>query len=132
MQKVENDERLLSEPSNNTAALSKLKRARPLKCVLLGDLENSLFPVCRGLLNASKRMQVQLQLHWIASDGWGKQQKLVESLEEVAEGAITVELQSEHMPGFDEYMMSLTPENNLRNPWFDEYWQVGSTREYYL
>ncbi|XP_059491291.1 metabotropic glutamate receptor isoform X2 [Neocloeon triangulifer] len=75
----------------------------------------------RGLLSASKRMQTSL--YWIASDGWGKQQKLVESLEEVAEGAITVELQSEHMPGFDEYMMSLTPDNNHRNPWFDEYWQ---------
>lgn len=74
-------------------------------------------------MNASKRMQISF--HWIASDGWGKQQKLVESLEEVAEGAITVELQSEHMPGFDEYMMSLTPENNLRNPWFDEYWQAS-------
>jgi metabotropic glutamate receptor 3 len=68
---------------------------------------------------------MQISFHWIASDGWGKQQKLVESLEEVAEGAITVELQSEHMPGFDEYMMSLTPENNLRNPWFDEYWQAS-------
>lgn len=79
-------------------------------------------------MNASKRLQISF--HWIASDGWGKQQKLVESLEEVAEGAITVELQSEHMPGFDEYMMSLTPENNLRNPWFDEYWQASCLKKY--
>jgi len=47
----------------------------------------------------------------------------VEGLEEEAEGAITVELQSERIPGFDEYMASRTPENNRRNPWFGEYWE---------
>jgi len=60
---------------------------------------------------------------WLASDGWGRQGKLVEGLEEEAEGAITVELQSERIPGFDEYMASRTPENNQRNPWFGEYWE---------
>lgn len=48
---------------------------------------------------------------------------MVEGLEEVAEGAITVELQSSSIPGFDEYMMSLTPESNNRNPWFEQYWE---------
>lgn len=60
---------------------------------------------------------------WLASDAWGRQRKLVEGLEEEAEGAITVELQSENIPGFDSYMESLTPENNRRNPWFGEYWE---------
>lgn len=60
---------------------------------------------------------------WLASDGWGRQSKLVEGLEEEAEGAITVELQSKNIPEFDSYMGSLTPENNRRNPWFGEYWE---------
>lgn len=60
---------------------------------------------------------------WLASDGWGRQTKLVEGLEEEAEGAITVELQSQSIPEFDSYMGSLTPENNRRNPWFGEYWE---------
>lgn len=60
---------------------------------------------------------------WLASDGWGRQSKLVEGLEEEAEGAITVELQSQNIPEFDSYMGSLTPENNRRNPWFGEYWE---------
>lgn len=47
----------------------------------------------------------------------------MEGLEEEAEGAITVELHSEHIPHFDEYMARLTPENNRRNPWFGEYWE---------
>lgn len=60
---------------------------------------------------------------WLASDGWGRQSKLVEGLEEEAEGAITVELQSRKIPHFDDYMGLLTPENNRRNPWFGEYWE---------
>lgn len=72
------------------------------------------------LLNNDK---LRISLQWLASDGWGRQSKLVEGLEEEAEGAITVELQSENIPGFDEYMASLTPDNNRRNPWFGEYWE---------
>lgn len=59
----------------------------------------------------------------MASDGWGRQSKLVEGLEEEAEGAITVELQSQSIPEFDSYMGSLTPDSNRRNPWFGEYWE---------
>ncbi|XP_034670526.1 metabotropic glutamate receptor [Drosophila subobscura] len=77
----------------------------------------------RGILQAAKRAKLTQQFHWIASDGWGKQQKLLEGLEEIAEGAITVELQSEIIEDFDRYMMQLTPRTNQRNPWFAEYWE---------
>lgn len=60
---------------------------------------------------------------WVAADGWGTHQKLVEGVEEVAWGAITVELQAKAIPGFDQYMKALTPWSNERNPWFSEYWQ---------
>lgn len=61
---------------------------------------------------------------WVAADGWGTQAKLIEGVEEVAWGAITVELQAKTIPGFDQYMRSLTPWLNLRNPWFSEYWET--------
>ncbi|XP_015510635.2 metabotropic glutamate receptor [Neodiprion lecontei] len=77
----------------------------------------------RRILEAARRSNLTQPFQWIASDGWGKQIKLVEGLEDVAEGAITVELQSENLPGFDDYMASLTPETNRRNPWFGEYWE---------
>ena len=54
----------------------------------------------------------------------GKQDNLVQGLEDVAQGAITVELASEHIAEFDTYMASLTPYNNVRNPWFREYWET--------
>ena len=43
---------------------------------------------------------------------------------QVAEGAITVELATTRIDKFDEYMRSLTPYNNRRNPWFREYWEA--------
>lgn len=74
------------------------------------------------------RANLTQPFQWIASDGWGRQTKLVEGYEEEAVGAITVELQSRNIPGFDDYMASLTPENNTRNPWFGEYWMDACTR----
>ncbi|KAG7207808.1 hypothetical protein KM043_009411 [Ampulex compressa] len=96
--------------------LSKKPNARAV--VLFTRAEDA-----RGILEAARRSNMSQPFQWLASDGWGRQIKLVEGLEEEAEGAITVELQSENIPGFDEYMASLTPENNRRNPWFGEYWE---------
>jgi len=48
---------------------------------------------------------------------------VVRDLEEVAEGAITIELYSKPIPQFDDYVRNLTPESNKRNPWFAEYWE---------
>ncbi|KAH0950802.1 hypothetical protein HN011_007155 [Eciton burchellii] len=96
--------------------LSKKPNARAI--VLFTRAEDA-----RGILEAARRANLSQPFQWLASDGWGRQGKLVEGLEEEAEGAITVELQSERIPGFDEYMASRTPENNRRNPWFGEYWE---------
>lgn len=75
------------------------------------------------MLAAAKRLNIRDHFIWVASDGWGRQHKLVEGLEDVAEGALTVDLQSNLVPGFDDYMISLTPSNNLRNPWYGDFWQ---------
>ena len=77
----------------------------------------------RGILAAAKRLNITDHFIWIASDGWGRQHKLVEGLEDIAEGALTVELESNIVPGFDDYMLSLTPYNNKRNMWYEDYWQ---------
>uniref|UniRef100_A0A1A9WYC5 G-protein coupled receptors family 3 profile domain-containing protein n=1 Tax=Glossina brevipalpis TaxID=37001 RepID=A0A1A9WYC5_9MUSC len=78
----------------------------------------------RRILLAAKRAKLSQPFHWVASDGWGKQTRLLDGLEDIAEGSITVELQSEYIEDFDRYMKALTPETNKRNPWFNEYWQA--------
>lgn len=77
----------------------------------------------RELLLAVKRAGLFNNFAWVAADGWGTHQKLIEGVEEVAWGAITVELSAKAIPGFDQYMKDLTPVKNRRNPWFSEYWQ---------
>lgn len=103
----------------------------------------------RGLLLAAHRAQSPDTFIWIAADGWGKEMKLVENVEAVALGAITVELQSEPIKEFDEYFrqrryispayplgrlhvsgqrqrsptMAELIEQSDRNPWFNEYWE---------
>ena len=41
----------------------------------------------------------------------------MQSLEEFAVGAVTVELESKNIAGFDDYIKTLTPEDNDRNMW---------------
>ena len=60
---------------------------------------------------------------WVASDGWGKEEMPVKGNDLFGEGAITIELQSSHIHDFDVYFKKLNPIENLRNPWFIEYWE---------
>lgn len=99
--------------------ISKLKKKPNARGVVLFTRAED----ARRILQAAKRGNLSQPFHWIASDGWGKQQKLLEGLEDIAEGAITVELQSEIIEDFDKYMMQLTPYSNKRNPWFVEFWE---------
>jgi hypothetical protein len=39
------------------------------------------------------------------------------------EGAITVQPLAFEVKGFKEYFLNLTPFNNMRNPWFVEFWE---------
>ncbi|KAG9509911.1 Metabotropic glutamate receptor, partial [Fragariocoptes setiger] len=70
-----------------------------------------------------QQLKQETEFSWIAADGWGTHQKLIEGVEHVARGAITVELQAKTVAEFDNYMRRLTPYNNKRNPWFHEYWE---------
>lgn len=85
----------------------------------------------RGILEAAKRLLGRSysssssgqKFYWLASDGWGKQGQVVKGIEDFAVGAITVELESKRIAGFDDYMNILTPEDNERNFWFRDYWE---------
>ncbi|XP_033114631.1 metabotropic glutamate receptor 2-like [Anneissia japonica] len=60
---------------------------------------------------------------WLASDGWGVQDVPVQGNEAVAQGAITIELQTKNIQEFDEYFLNLSPENQEGNAWFKEFWE---------
>lgn len=98
--------------------VENLKKRNATGVVLFTRAEDT-----RELLLAVKRARLINNFSWVAADGWGTHQKLIEGVEEVALGAITVELAAKAIPDFDSYMKALTPWGNVRNPWFSEYWQ---------
>ena len=77
----------------------------------------------RNLLLAAKRQNLTDHFVWVASDGWGNQPAPVQGNNFVAEGALTIELQSEDLAEFDTYFKKLNPFTNNRNPWFVEFWE---------
>ena len=76
-----------------------------------------------GLLNAASRRNLTGKFVWIASDGWGNRLAPVKNNPLVAQGAITLELQSTPIVKFEDYFLNLNPRSNHRNPWFVEYWE---------
>ena len=80
-----------------------------------------------GLLRAAKRANLHKEgFVWLGTDQWGIQHSVVAGSEEVALGAITIELQSKRSDEFDSYFTSLHPGNPVveRNPWFLEFWET--------
>ncbi|GAU93679.1 hypothetical protein RvY_05578 [Ramazzottius varieornatus] len=80
-----------------------------------------------GLIRAAKRANLHKEgFVWLGTDQWGIQHSVVAGSEEVALGAITIELQSKRSDEFDAYFTSLHPGNPVveRNPWFLEFWET--------
>ncbi|XP_065314843.1 metabotropic glutamate receptor 3-like isoform X2 [Gordionus sp. m RMFG-2023] len=82
-------------------------------------------------LKAMKRSQLKNDFVLISGDGWGREELVVRGREEVAHGAITIELQSNRIPGFDTYFKRLHPSNfkavdkiwRSGAPWLIEFWE---------
>ncbi|CAH1782650.1 unnamed protein product, partial [Owenia fusiformis] len=79
----------------------------------------------RRLLSAYGRTNKTSPFYWLASDSWGAKIHPIKDQELAAEGALTILPKRKVLAGFDEYFLSRTRENNERNPWFDEYWQMN-------
>ncbi|XP_070193924.1 metabotropic glutamate receptor 3-like [Littorina saxatilis] len=76
-----------------------------------------------GLLDAATRRNSSRRFVFVASDAWGNRAAPVQYNQLVAQGAITLELQSAPIRKFEEYFLSLHPRYNVRNPWYQEYWE---------
>lgn len=75
------------------------------------------------LMQAVKRNNATGQFYWIGSDGWSARKLVYDGNEHQVEGTISVQPMASPVPGFYDYFFSLTPHNNIRNPWFIEYWE---------
>lgn len=74
------------------------------------------------LLDAVRRAGLNDHFVWIASDGWGRENLPVSNNSRVANGALTIEIQSKPVAAFTDHYLNLGYANT-RNPWFKEYWE---------
>lgn len=58
------------------------------------------------------------------SDGWSDRPDVVKGYEKEAQGSLTVRIFSPNVNNFDDYYFRLKPNNNSRNPWFSEFWEM--------
>ncbi|XP_011297984.1 metabotropic glutamate receptor 1 isoform X2 [Fopius arisanus] len=77
----------------------------------------------RGLLSASKRLNLTGRFVFIGSDGWADRDDVVEGLEDEAWSSLSIRIHSPYVKEFDKHYFSLNPFTNTRNPWFVEFWQ---------
>ncbi|OCT66350.1 metabotropic glutamate receptor 6 [Xenopus laevis] len=77
----------------------------------------------KRVLEATQRANQTGHFLWVGSDSWGSKTSPILSLEEVAEGAVTILPKRASIDGFDQYFTSRTLENNRRNIWFAEFWE---------
>uniref|UniRef100_A0A672GEE5 Metabotropic glutamate receptor 5 n=1 Tax=Salarias fasciatus TaxID=181472 RepID=A0A672GEE5_SALFA len=93
-----------------------LPKARVVACFCEGM-------TVRNILMAMRRQGLVGEFLLIGSDGWADRYDVTDGYVKEAAGGITIKLQSADVKWFDEYYLKLRPENNLRNPWFPEFWQ---------
>ncbi|XP_002735016.2 uncharacterized protein LOC100374272 [Saccoglossus kowalevskii] len=85
--------------------------------VVLGGKE-----LARSVLQTIKRNDLQGKYFLIGCDRWGTDPTVVNGLEDVAMGSITVTTVTRQAPGFVSYMLNRQPDDNAVNPWFEEFW----------
>ncbi|XP_060032655.1 metabotropic glutamate receptor 5 isoform X2 [Erinaceus europaeus] len=96
--------------------MSHLPKARVVACFCEGM-------TVRGLLMAMRRLGLAGEFMLLGSDGWADRYDVTDGYQQEAVGGITIKLQSPDVKWFDDYYLKLRPETNLRNPWFQEFWQ---------
>ncbi|XP_041734042.1 metabotropic glutamate receptor 5 isoform X2 [Coregonus clupeaformis] len=93
-----------------------LPKARVVACFCEGM-------TVRNILMAMRRQGLVGEFLLVGSDGWADRYDVTDGYVREAAGGITIKLQSADVKWFDEYFLKLRPDNNLRNPWFPEFWQ---------
>ncbi|XP_056329404.1 metabotropic glutamate receptor 5b isoform X2 [Danio aesculapii] len=93
-----------------------LPKARVVACFCEGM-------TVRNILMAMRRQNLVGEFLLVGSDGWADRYDVTDGYVREAAGGITIKLQSADVKWFDDYYLKLRPENNMRNPWFPEFWQ---------
>jgi ABC-type branched-subunit amino acid transport system substrate-binding protein len=104
------DYELVIRKMNHTA------NARVIVCFCYGE-------TVRGLLGAMQRLGLATRFLILGSDGWSDRIDVAKDYYEEAVGSFSIKAYSPKVTEFDKYFINLSPANNARNVWFNEYWE---------
>lgn len=68
--------------------------------------------------------EVARRFIWVASDAWARSINVVRQFNDTAAGLVGFAPLTEHLEHFEDYFSQLTIENNMRNPWFAEFYEA--------
>ena len=79
----------------------------------------------RFLLEAANEAKYYERFIWVGGTAWGRDMEVVEGLEEVARGSLSVHWWNEPVSGFIDYVSSMTLADHgaIPDDWFEEFWQ---------
>ncbi|XP_055853496.1 metabotropic glutamate receptor 2 isoform X2 [Episyrphus balteatus] len=117
-EKLVKDSGVAEEIAYDNIVLKLLTKPRARGAIIFGSDQE-----VREVMRAVRRNNATGAFSWIGSDGWSARNLVSDGNEPEVEGTLSVQPQANPVKGFEEYFLSLTAENNQRNPWFVEFWE---------
>lgn len=84
--------------------------------------------VASALLKKAQEMNYQGHFTWIASDAWGRNVQDFDGIEEIAEGTLTLKINSTNDNEFDKHFANINPIASS-NPFVQEFWKASCKDE---
>ncbi|XP_046389805.1 metabotropic glutamate receptor 2-like isoform X2 [Ischnura elegans] len=117
-EKLVKDSGVAEEAAYDSIVLKLLTKPRAKGAIIFGSDQE-----VAGVMRAVRRCNATGSFWWIGSDGWSARTLVSDNNEPEVEGTLSVQPRAHPVQGFEEYFLSLTVENNKRNPWFVEFWE---------
>ncbi|XP_071445912.1 metabotropic glutamate receptor 2-like [Hetaerina americana] len=117
-EKLVKDSGVAEEAAYDSIVLKLLTKPRAKGAIIFGSDQE-----VAGVMRAVRRCNATGSFWWIGSDGWSARSLVSDHNEPEVEGTLSVQPRAHPVKGFEEYFLSLTVENNKRNPWFVEFWE---------
>ncbi|XP_015108893.1 metabotropic glutamate receptor 2 [Diachasma alloeum] len=117
-EKLVKDSGVADETAYDSIVQKLLTKPRARGCIIFGSDQE-----VAGVMRAVRRCNATGAFSWIGSDGWSARGLVSNNNEPEVEGTLSVQPQANPVEGFEDYFLSLTVENNRRNPWFVEFWE---------
>ncbi|KAL5014216.1 hypothetical protein ScPMuIL_008486 [Solemya velum] len=109
---------------NLLSTIQEIRKQTPRVVVYFGTITrmNDIFDALNLLYDNTA--STRDEFIFVASEDWGDDKRILQTAKSVARGSITLknDIYNSADIGFGEYILNKNAENNLRNPWFKDFW----------